>query len=410
MHIFNSISLRKFPGAVLFIVLIFSLFLFGCASDSSNSEQGQIEPTNQSQVPSQPTEEPPKPTTEGLDPNENQAEEVNLNFSGELKVHFLDVGQADSILVQLPNGQTMLIDAGNNSDADFIVSYIKKAGIKKIDYLVGTHPHEDHIGGLDAVIKDFEIGKVIMPNKTHTTATFKDVLTAIQNKGLKITKAEAGKVILDENGLSIAILAPSGSSYEDLNNYSVVIRVTFGKTSFLFTGDAEDISESEMLARSISLKADILKVGHHGSNSSTSKAFLKAVDPTYAVISVGTDNDYGHPTPETINKLKDAGVETYRTDKDGTLIFTSDGKTISISKSDLWHSDKGAVSSTGSATVVPSAPIKSETEYVGSINSDKFHYPNCSGAKKIKPANLVTFKSKADAEAQGYVPCKICKP
>lgn len=289
----------KFPGAALFLLLLISFFLFGCAaSDSLNTEQGQIEPTDQgNQESSLPTVDP-KPTTEGIAPstpvsnaNEAQAEEVDPNLSENLKVHFLDVGQADSILVQLPNGQTMLIDAGNNSDANFVVDYIKKAGIKKIDYLVGTHPHEDHIGGLDAVIKDFDIGKVIMPNKTHTTDTFKDVLTATQNKGLKITKAEAGKVLLDENGLNITILAPSGSSYEELNNYSAVIKLTFGKTSFLFTGDAEDISEFEMLAKSISPKADVLKVEHHGSDSSTSAGFLKAVDPAYAVISVGTDND-----------------------------------------------------------------------------------------------------------------------
>lgn len=334
---FTKLRKSKFTSSFLLISLLFLLFaVTGCSSSSeqptapSENLQTQSETNNNSVETSKPsTVEPTKKITgSGTDIPQ---------ISGKLTVHFLDVGQADSILVQLPNNQTMLIDAGNNDDANFVVSYLEKLGVKKVDYLVGTHPHEDHIGGLDAVIKCFDIGKVIMPKKTNHTDTFKDVLVAIKDKGLKITKAEAGQVLLNEKDLNIAMIAPGSSSYDDLNNYSAVIKVTFGKISFLFEGDAEEFSEFEMLASSHSLKADVLKVGHHGSSSSTSTQFLKAVDPRYAVISVGAGNDYGHPHHETLDKLKNAGVKIYRTDKDGTLIFKSDGTKITVTKSDQGH-------------------------------------------------------------------------
>jgi len=310
-------SKRRSLGTILFIFLLFSFCLAGCGiSSASNNEQGQLESAN--------------PGTQGS---------TQPQFSEKLEVHFLDVGQADSILVQLPNSQTMLIDAGNNPDANFVVDYIKEAGVKKIDYLVGTHPHEDHIGGLDLVIKSFDIGRVIMPNITHTTKTFKDVLLAVQDKELKITKAEAGKMLLDESGLTIKILAPKGTDYKDLNNYSSVIKITFGNTGFLFQGDAEDLIEDEILTGGTDVKADVLKIGHHGSNSSSTKAYLEAVNPTYTVISVGAGNDYGHPHQETLDRLKNAGVQIYRTDIMGTLIFTSDGNKITVSESNKRHSD-----------------------------------------------------------------------
>ena len=252
--------------------------------------------------------------------------------AGILKVHFLDVGQADSILVQLPNGQVMLIDAGNNDDGPFVVSYLKRQGIKKIDYLVGTHPHEDHLGGLDDVIRSFDIGRVYMPRVTATTKTFEDVLLAIKKKGLKIAAAGAGVTVVDQDGLKVNFIAPAGSGYEDLNNWSAVTGIQYGAAAFLFTGDAEAQSEEEMLTSGANLKADVLKVGHHGSSTSTTPAFLKAVAPKYAVISAGAGNDYGHPHKETLARLKKAGVKVYRTDLDGTVVFTSDGKTVTRNK------------------------------------------------------------------------------
>ncbi|WP_094549458.1 ComEC/Rec2 family competence protein [Petroclostridium xylanilyticum] len=248
-----------------------------------------------------------------------------------LKIHFIDVGQGDSILVNLPQKFTMLIDAGNNNDGEKIVRYIKDQGIKRIDYIVGTHPHEDHIGALDVVIQTFDIGKVYMPKVSHNTKTFKDVLLAVKEKGLKVSSPKPGEIIFDKEDLKVQFLAPNAEKYEELNNYSIVTKVTYGETSFLLTGDAEDVSEKEMLEKfGTGLKANVLKLGHHGSTSSTTPEFLKAVSPEYAVISVGKDNTYGHPHKETIGRLNKKGIKIYRTDKNGTVVMSSDGQEISV--------------------------------------------------------------------------------
>lgn len=251
----------------------------------------------------------------------------NKNYSdGRLKVSFIDVGQGDSILLETPEGNAMLIDAGGNDCGHKVVEYIKKQNINRLDVLVGTHPHEDHIGGLDTVIKSFDIGKVYMPKVSTTTKTFEDVLSEIKEKGMKITAARAGMTIDLDPELTVRILAPNSEKYKDLNNYSVVLKVTYGKTSFLFTGDAEEKSENEMMG--FDLKADVLKVGHHGSDSSTAERFLEAVSPEYAVISVGKHNDYGHPDEKILERLENSNVKVYRTDEDKTVVFISDGKEV----------------------------------------------------------------------------------
>lgn len=261
--------------------------------------------------------------------SENSSTERNTtSLNGKLIVHFLEVGQADSILIQ-QNEHNMLIDAGNNADSNFVVNYLKKQGVKKIDYVIGTHPHEDHIGGLDAVINTFEIGSVFMPKASTNTKTFKDVLLAIKNKNLKITAPVVGN-LYNLGSSKWTILAPNSSSYDDLNDYSIVIKINFGKNSFIFTGDAEALSEQEILKKGFDLKADVLKIGHHGSSSSTSDAFLKAVSPEYAVLSVGKDNDYGHPHKITMDKLKANNITVYRTDECGTIIAASDGEKITF--------------------------------------------------------------------------------
>lgn len=245
--------------------------------------------------------------------------------SGELKVHFIDVGQADAILIEQDH-QYMLIDAGNNNDSDLVVDYLKEQNVEKLQYMIGTHPHEDHIGGSDAVIDNFDIDQIFMPKVVNTTKTFKDVITAIKNKNLTITTPKVGESY-KLGDAEWTILAPNSKEYEELNDYSIVIRLVFGRSSFMFMGDAERISEEEILDhKDVEIASDVLKVGHHGSSSSTSEEFLEAVNPQYAVISAGKDNQYGHPHEEIITRLLEKNIEILRTDESGTIIFTADGK------------------------------------------------------------------------------------
>ncbi|HBP65663.1 MAG TPA: hydrolase [Desulfosporosinus sp.] len=248
-----------------------------------------------------------------------------------LQVHFINVGQADSILVIAPNGQTILIDGGNTEDGPGVVNYLKSQGVKELTAIVATHPHEDHIGGLDTVIHSFPPKQVYMANGTSTTKTFEDFITAVNASGAKKIRVKAG-VKLDVPGIEGLFLAPNSDQYDDLNNFSAVLKITFGKVSFLLTGDAEKVSEAEMLKSGQDLQATVLRVGHHGSSSSTTGEFLKAVSPKYAVISVGVHNDYGHPTQGTLNTLTKAGVQVYRTDQEGTIVATSDGQTVKLEK------------------------------------------------------------------------------
>jgi beta-lactamase superfamily II metal-dependent hydrolase len=252
-----------------------------------------------------------------------------ISPASKLEVYYLDVGQGDSEILRVDNS-TMLIDAGINASTNTLISDIKKLGINKFDVVIGTHPHEDHIGGMDAVVNQFSIGKLYMPRVSANTKTFEDVLKAIQSKGLSITTPAPGDTFTMGSD-TCTILAPNSLSYTDLNNYSIVIRVVHGKNSFLFTGDAQSESEKEMLTKGYTLKSEVLKVGHHGSSSSTSPGFLKAVSPKYAVIEVGKDNDYGYPHQVTLDKLNSAGIKIYRTDLNGTVSISSDGSNITVS-------------------------------------------------------------------------------
>lgn len=259
---------------------------------------------------------------------------VRAAQSGVLKLHFLDVGQADCILIQAPQGRNMLVDAGDNDDAPFITAYLNKQGITRMWAVVGTHPHADHIGSLDEVIRQFSVGKVYLPKVTTNTKAFEDVLLAVKAKKMKITSARAGVTVPLHPAVKACFLAPNRDQYAELNNYSAVLKLSYGKNSFLLTGDAEAVSEEEMLQKQYDLKADLLKVGHHGGLNSTTEPFLAAVTPQYAVISVGRRNNYKHPSRKTLNRLKKYHVKVFRTDRAGTVIVTSNGKSL------IFSSDK----------------------------------------------------------------------
>ena len=263
-----------------------------------------------------------------------------INVDGNLQIHFIDVGQADSILIKQDNNY-MLIDGGNNEDGDMLVKYLKEQGVEKLDYIIATHPHEDHIGGLDDVLNEFDTDLVLMPDKITTTKTFEDFLLAIKNRqdtknknGENVTLKKVPKLEEKYNlgNASFVIYAPNSSSYDELNNYSIVIKLSFGNNTFLFTGDAEKLSEKEMLDKNYDLKADVLKIGHHGSSTSTSDEFLEAVSPKYAVLSVGEDNSYNLPKKTVMDKFKNNNIPVYRTDEQGTIILNSDGTNITFNK------------------------------------------------------------------------------
>ena len=247
--------------------------------------------------------------------------------SQKLKVNYINVGQGDSILIQTPTGKNILIDGGKTDQTTTVENYLKSAGVTTLDYVIATHADSDHIGSLDSVIKDFNIGKVYMPNVTNSTYTFADLLAAMQLKGLTFNRAKAGGTLDLGTGLAADFVGPVKDSYTEGNNYSAVLHLKYGSTSFLFTGDAETESESDMIASGVDLTSTVLKVGHHGSSSSTSEAFLNAVNPKYAVISVGP-NSYGHPTEEVLNRLSQHGISVLRTDVSGTIVATSDGTDV----------------------------------------------------------------------------------
>ncbi|MCM1053802.1 MAG: MBL fold metallo-hydrolase [Ruminococcus sp.] len=291
-----------------FLILVVVLFSM-CACDKLDlkSSFGYPNKTNDSIV------------TDNLD--------KEVNYDGNLIVHFLDVGQADSIFIELPNKECMLIDAGEKSNSEKIINYIDDLNYKKIDYVVGTHPHADHIGGLSDVINHFDIGNIYMPKVVATSKTYENLLNTIASKNLKIKSGKSGVNVIDEDGLNISFLAPNKDKYSGYNNYSIVVKIVYGRTSYLFMGDAEAISEKEITS---DLASDILKVGHHGSDTSSSEEFLDKVKPKYAIISVGENNKYNHPASITLDKLKKYTSNIYRTDINGNIIISSDGNDYDI--------------------------------------------------------------------------------
>ena len=242
--------------------------------------------------------------------------------NGQLTVHYIDVGQADSILLEC-DGQTMLIDGGNVEDSSLVVSYLKGQGITHLDYVICTHAHEDHVGGLSGPLNTCTVSQVFCPVTEYDSNAFRSFLKYTRGQGLDVTIPEVDDSFLLGEA-RVTVLGPR-KDYEDTNDTSIVLRVDHGENSFLFTGDMETIAEADLLAADCDLDVDVLKVGHHGSNTSTGYVFLREVMPEYGIISCGTGNTYGHPHDEVTSRLYDAGVTVYRTDKQGTVVVTSDG-------------------------------------------------------------------------------------
>jgi competence protein ComEC len=251
--------------------------------------------------------------------------------NGTLEVHFLDVGQGDSILVKYGN-KSMLVDGGPIDAGPAVAAYLKSHGVSTIDVLVSTHPHADHIGGLLTVLKEFPVKVIYDSGIPHTTQTYEEYLTLIDQKNIRYIVPQRGDCINLGPGVTAQVLSPppGGIAGGDLNENSIVLKITFGDTSFLLASDAGFPAEDAMLAAGFDLKSQVLKVGHHGSKYSSGKAFLRAVDPKYSVIEVGANNPYGHPAPATVARLEEIGSKVYRTDRDGNIVMTSDGRGIIV--------------------------------------------------------------------------------
>lgn len=318
--------------------------------------------------------------------------------SSKLLVHFIDVGQGDSILLE-SKGEFVLIDAGEKEYGSDVVKYIRRRGADELKYVIATHPHTDHIGGLTKVINSVDTLNFITVETDQSTRTWLNVLEAVEKNDVNYIDAVPGATYRFGEA-SFTILAPLGSGYTGYNDYSVVTKVTCGEVSFLLTGDAEKTSENEMIDAGENLSADVLKCGHHGSSSSSTAKFLKAVRPGCAVITCGRDNDYGHPHKETLKKLNLLGCQIYRTDQSGTIVARTDGVTITFLSAD------GDILGEYIHTDAPSA----EFTYIGNRNSHVFHLPNCAGVKSMSDKNKVEFTTREEAIAEGYTPCSQCEP
>lgn len=308
---------------------------------------------------------------------------------GEIKLYFLDVGEADATLVQC-DGESMLIDAGNSDDASYMFSFLYNTmKLRTLDYVIATHPHEDHIGGMAAVLNACDVGTLFSTTEYDESPYFISMLEYAEKQSLPITIPVAGD-IFTLGGATVQFISPT-YEYGNWNNDSLCVRIDYGNNSFLFTGDAEYWAEDDMLASEYKLAAQVLKVGHHGSNTSSSEAFLRAVMPEYAVMSTAIESEYGNPDPEVILRLRDIGASVLRTDQMGTIICTGDGETLSFE-----------------TQTVTSDPQYSR--YVGNFNSKKFHLRNCESISDMKESNKVFFVSRNAAIEAGYKPCKHCNP
>ena len=251
--------------------------------------------------------------------------------AGSLTAHFLNVGQGDCAFVELPDGRAVLIDAAENYYGEGIIGYIRQTGHDKIDYLVASHPHSDHIGSMGYIVRHMDVGACYMPRATNNTKAFEKLLESLENRSVPVAEAGSGVVMIDDGGVKAEFLAPVSIS-ENLNNCSAVLRLSFGKTTFLFTGDAETEELSEITA---DLSADVLKVSHHGSADANTAETLGRINPKTAVISCGAGNDFGHPHKETLDLLGQMGAKVYRTDLDGTVTVSSDGKSITVTHDNM---------------------------------------------------------------------------
>lgn len=382
----------------------------------------------------------------------------------DMEVHFIDVGQGDSTLIKVGD-HAMLIDAGDNSEGTAVQSYLNSQNVERLDYVIGTHPDADHIGGLDVIIYKFNCKKVFMPDITSDTKTYDDVEQALKSKNQKSQAPKLGKTY-SLGDATFTIVAPVKEYGDETNNWSIGILLQYGENRFLFTGDAAKQAEDDMLDAGEDISADVYKASHHGSKTGSSEDFLDKVNPTYAVISCGEGNKYGHPSAQTLNNFRSRGIKTFRTDNQGTIVAYSDGSNITwnASPDTTWapgepkgssfswsttskkETTKGNIGKTASKTdskitvsrknttktttnknatdkVAAKTSLKKTTEstvkstsktkvsYVINEDTGKFHLSSCRFVKQMNEENkVISSKSRDTLIKEGYEACKVCKP
>ncbi len=390
-------------------LMLLVLLLVGCVSEGQNINSSEIESFNADFESFAVTEDAySEDRSEQISEASEAEESKDTPAESEIALHFLDVGQADAILVQC-DGKAMLVDGGNSADSSLLYTYLKKQGVNHLEYLIATHAHEDHVGGLAGALNYATVGKVFCPVTAYESNAFNNFVKYVERAGSSLTVPKVG----DSFALGSATVQIIGvNSASDTNNTSIVAKITHGETTFLLTGDAEREAEQVILDSGYDLKCTLLKVGHHGSDSSTTYPFLREAMPEYAVISVGTGNVYGHPHDGTLSKLRDAGVSVYRTDISGTVLCRGNGKTLSFSFPDK--------ESSVTAPVVPPEEddssaadddVSGGTAYILNTNTKKFHYPSCQSVKQMADENKEEYQgNREDLISNGYSSCGICKP
>lgn len=427
--------MKRFLPVILIMFLTVSCFT-GCGSDVDNETKTSEVLTicEDESLVNSPTES----TITEIENEEGSSEETREAFS-DMEVHFIDVGQGDATLVKA-DGRYMLIDAGDNSQGTAVQNYLKKQGVEKLDYLVLTHTDADHIGGADVVITKFDVETLFIGDFEKDNKTYEELINAIEYKGLKYSTPAVGNEY-ELGNASFTIVAPN-TTYDDPNNSSIALLLKNGEDSFLFTGDCEEEAEMDILANGLDIDCDVYKVGHHGSKTASSKEFLKAITPTYGVISCAEGNSYGHPHAEVLNNLRSMNVKVFRTDEQGSIIAYSNGTEITwnCAPSETWQvgeskenaAQKGETyvieepvveevvaeeavveEAVVEETVIEEPVIETPTPQtymvIGNKNTKAFHRETCSRLPKEK--NRVYFNSREEALAAGYDnPCDYCNP
>lgn len=431
---------------VLFLIMSLCGGLVGCSMDGNVTTQENTTITTMADESSEAKEDGNAREnavagleTDGQTGNYGTSDVDSLEDGDTLEVHYIDVGQGDSILIR-QGDQSMLIDAGNNNKGTTVWSYLLHQNVDHLTYAIGTHPDADHIGGMDVVLYKIDCDTVMLPACASDTKTYEELIQTIGQREQTVVTPKQGQ-IYTLGKASFQILTDTDKNYGDnTNDYSLAFRLTFGDTSFLFTGDAEKEAEQDMLASGLTLQSDVYKAAHHGAETANTEAFLTAVNPTYCVISCGEGNSYGHPRAAVLNSLRTMGVKVFRTDEQGTIVATSDGSTITwnTSPSESWqageptgsaenkkNADSAAYEGTSeyvrNATTddTDNAQVFNETgngavtqdEYILNANTKKFHRPTCASVKRMSETNkVVSTQSREALIEQGYEPCKNCNP